>query len=83
MNSADHFRLGQSKRILRREKQKRARRCVPFLTGSRGHSVRELYGANLGAGALGEAGDGGCFGVIDIEDREQLRDLQYFLELAA
>src|SRR4029077_20232507 len=39
--------------------------------------------SRLGASALGEAADRGGFGVVDVEDREQLGDLQYFLELAA
>ncbi len=37
----------------------------------------------LGARALGEAADRGGFRVVHVEDREQLRDLQHFLELAA
>ncbi len=39
--------------------------------------------ARLAEGLLGEAGDGGGFGVVDLEDGEQLGDLQDFLELAA
>ena len=39
--------------------------------------------ATLGAGAFGEAGDRGGFGIVDVEDGEQLGDLQHFLELAA
>ncbi len=37
----------------------------------------------LGAGALAEARHGLRFGVVHIEHREQLRDLEHFLELAA
>ena len=39
--------------------------------------------SRLGAGAFGEAADRGGFGVVDVEDGEQLGDLQHFLELAA
>src|SRR5207253_7678022 len=37
----------------------------------------------LGSGTLGEAGDGFGFGLVHIEDGQQLGDLQDFLELAA
>src|SRR5215470_9878120 len=37
----------------------------------------------LGAGALAEARHGLRFGVVHIEHRQQLGDLQHFLELAA
>src|SRR5690349_12065844 len=39
--------------------------------------------AGSGAGGLAEAGDGLRFGVVHVEHREQLGDLENFLELAA
>src|SRR2546427_677132 len=42
-----------------------------------------IWLGRLCSGAFGETGDGFGFGVVDIEDGQQLGDLEHFLELAA
>jgi hypothetical protein len=64
----------------------RLKSCLPAtadqVVPSRARKLR-FFGELLGSGAFGEAGDGSGFGVVDVEDGEQLGDLQDFLELAA
>ena len=47
------------------------------------YSRRISHRPKLGPGGLAEAGDRLRFGVVHIEHREQLGDLEHFLELAA
>lgn len=42
-----------------------------------------IWLGRLNASTFGEAGDGFGFGVVDVEDGQQLGDLEHFLELAA
>src|SRR6266436_4870323 len=59
--------------------------CPPA-TGTLAKPASTAVGIWLGrlyASTLGEAGDGFGFGVVDVEDGQELGDLEHFLELAA
>src|SRR5690242_2224705 len=61
-------------------------RSIPAGKGARAKPACAALFIRLGrlsSGALGEAGDGFRFGLVNIEDGQQLGDLQDFLELAA
>jgi hypothetical protein len=89
-----HRPVGKRRELVRDESSHPLQRPLPVTRDSkRDRMARQTrryknaktgrYRATLGAGALAEAGHGSGFGVVDLENGEQLGDLQDFLELAA
>src|SRR5467141_2370837 len=69
---------------MRQESTRRGGRPPAKVTRAKAACVAAgIRPGRLRSGAFGEAGDGFGFGVVDIEDGQQLGDLEDFLELAA
>src|SRR6266446_5434940 len=69
---------------MRQESTRRGGRPPAKVTRAKAACVAAgIRPGRLRSGAFGEAGDGFGFGVVDIEDGQQLGDLEHFLELAA
>src|SRR5712691_265640 len=69
-----------------RKQKTGARKSVPagkWHTRKPASAALGIWLGRLRSGAFGEAGDSFGFGLVDVEDGQQLGDLEHFLELAA